>query len=184
MAVRSSVIADKFARGISPASTVSSSLTAVPPFRLDLTVWALRRRPNNTVDLWDGRFYRRRLRLDGVGVSLRVEQSGPPERPRLAVTAVAQRALPRLRERVVAALNQVLGLRVELSQFYEMAREHRKLQPLVERFMGVKPPRFPTMFEALLNAVACQQLTVLDLQRTNLSSPELFLAPNSAPNSG
>jgi DNA-3-methyladenine glycosylase II len=145
----------------SSASTISFSLTAVPPFRLDLTVWALRRRSNNNVDLWDGRFYQRLLRLDGVGVLLRVAQSGSPERPRLAVTAVAQRVLPRLRERVGAALNRILGLRVDLSKFYEMARENRRIRPLVERFIGVKPPRFPTMFEALLNAVACQQLTVL-----------------------
>lgn len=26
----------------------------VPPFRLDLTVWALRRRPDNLFDRWDG----------------------------------------------------------------------------------------------------------------------------------
>ena len=31
----------------------------VPPFRLDLTVWALRRRPRNLVDRWDGVTYRR-----------------------------------------------------------------------------------------------------------------------------
>lgn len=162
MAARSSVSADKAARRfISPASRISLSLTAVPPFRLDLTVWALRRRSNNNVDFWDGRFYHRLLRLDGVGVLLQVAQSGPPERPRLAVTAVARRALPQLRERVVAAVNRILGLRVDLSQFYDMARENRKIRPLVERFMGVKPPCFPTMFEALLNAVACQQLTVL-----------------------
>src|SRR2546422_8595024 len=31
----------------------------VPPFRLDLTVWALRRRARNLVDRWDGTTYRR-----------------------------------------------------------------------------------------------------------------------------
>ncbi len=36
-------------------------LEPVSPFRLDLTVWALRRRPDNVVDRWDGRTYRNRL---------------------------------------------------------------------------------------------------------------------------
>jgi hypothetical protein len=34
-------------------------LRPVPPFRLDLTVWALRRRRRNLIDRWDGTQYRR-----------------------------------------------------------------------------------------------------------------------------
>ena len=33
------------------------------PFRLDLTAWTLRRRPENIVDRWDGQTYRRVLTL-------------------------------------------------------------------------------------------------------------------------
>ena len=32
-------------------------LRPVPPFRLDLTVWALRRRARNAIDRWDGTTY-------------------------------------------------------------------------------------------------------------------------------
>ena len=40
-----------------------------PPFRLDLTVWALRRRPRNLMDRWDGNLVvrQRLLELRGVG---------------------------------------------------------------------------------------------------------------------
>ncbi len=41
-----------------------------------------------------------------------------------------------------------------------MARRDRRLAPLVEEFRGLKPPRFPSVFEALVNAVACQQLSL------------------------
>src|SRR5713101_6047817 len=41
------------------------ALEPTPPFRLDLTVWALRRRPHNEVDRWDGQTYRRALILNG-----------------------------------------------------------------------------------------------------------------------
>ncbi len=58
------------------------------------------------------------------------------------------------------ALERLLGLRVDLGAFYRLAARDRRLGPLVLRFRGVKPPRFPTLFEALANAIACQQVTL------------------------
>ena len=40
------------------------TLRPIPPFRLDLTVWALRRRSRNLIDRWDGTTYRRVI---GIG---------------------------------------------------------------------------------------------------------------------
>ncbi len=55
------------------------SVEIVPkqPFRLDLTVWALRRVPVNEVDRWDGVFYRRVVEIDGEPVELRVGRLVP-----------------------------------------------------------------------------------------------------------
>ena len=64
-------------------------LEPVLPFRLDLTVWALRRRPDNIVDRWDGRTYRRVLPLPAGFVEVAVTQSGLPETPQLRVTVGA-----------------------------------------------------------------------------------------------
>lgn len=52
-------------------------LEPVSPFRLNLTVWTLRRRPANVVDRWDGTTYRRVLPLPGGPVEVAVTQSGP-----------------------------------------------------------------------------------------------------------
>ena len=41
-----------------------------------------------------------------------------------------------------------------------MAAGDERLRPLADRFRGMKPPRFPTMFEAVINAFACQQLSL------------------------
>jgi DNA-3-methyladenine glycosylase II len=41
-----------------------------------------------------------------------------------------------------------------------MAGHDAKLLLLVEKFRGLKPPRFPTIFETLANAFACQQLSL------------------------
>ncbi len=37
-----------------PVTQTVFSITPVPPFRLDLTAWALRRRPEKAINDWDG----------------------------------------------------------------------------------------------------------------------------------
>lgn len=130
------------------------------PFRLDLSVWALRRRPGNTVDRWDGTSYRRVLALTDAPVGLSITRAGGMEAPRLAVALTGSRLDRPLEESVRASIERMLGLRVDLSDFYRMAAADSLIGPLVARFRGLKPPRFPTVFEGLLNAVACQQLSL------------------------
>ncbi len=136
------------------------TIQPVAPFRLDLTVWALRRDPRNQIDRWDGREYRRVLFLDGVPVETIVTQVAPAEHPKLLVTAVPAKGVPRLRKQVAEALDGMLGLSLDLSEFYRFAARQRRLGTLALRFRGLKPPRFPTVWDALVNAISCQQLSL------------------------
>jgi DNA-3-methyladenine glycosylase II len=135
-------------------------LEPVPPFRLDLTAWTLRRRPNNTIDRWDGYSYRRALNLHSSVAEVEVHQTGPPDIPRLEVSVTMNRAASDVRAEVVAALQRMLGLDIDLVDFYQRAEATPELGQLARRFRGVKPPRFPSLFECLANAIACQQLTL------------------------
>jgi DNA-3-methyladenine glycosylase II len=54
----------------------------------------------------------------------------------------------------------MLGPHADLSDFYRIADRSKKLKLLASQFRGLKPPRFPTVFEALVNAIACQQLSL------------------------
>lgn len=131
-------------------------LSPIPPFRLDLTVWALRRRPNNSMDRWENGVYRRTLVLGALPVQVSVTQ----QHHALAVTATGSRLPPTARAEVTAFLGRLLGLRLDLRQFYRVAAREPKLHELARRFRGLKPPRFPTVFEALVNAITCQQLSL------------------------
>ena len=131
-----------------------------PPFRLDLTAWALRRRAQNAIDVWDRRTYRRALLVSGRPVAVVVAQTAGPDAPRLAVE-ITGRQLGSSTESIVSeALTRLLGLQIDLAGFYARAAGDPVLAPLAARYRGVKPPRFPTLFECLLNAVACQQLSL------------------------
>jgi DNA-3-methyladenine glycosylase II len=137
-------------------------ITAPGPFRLDLSVWALRRRPGNAVDRWDGNTYQRALRVAGGPADIAVVQVGRSDVPRLAVTVTtdASRDPGVVCPETAALLRRMLGLDVDLSGFYASAGRDPHLRELTQRFRGLKPPRFPTLFEGLVNAVACQQLTL------------------------
>jgi DNA-3-methyladenine glycosylase II len=50
--------------------------------------------------------------------------------------------------------------RLDVTGFYTLAANDRLLSPLAQHFLGLKPPRFPSVFEALLNAFACQQVSL------------------------
>ena len=139
----------------------SFSITPVPPFRLDLTVWALRRRPENAVDRWDGRTYRRVLMIDSQAVEVAVHQSGGPEEPQLEVDLTGSRLTVRQEEFARVLLERMLGVHKDLKPFYRLATGDPRLQPLVDEFRGLKPPQFPTVFEAVANGIACQQLSLL-----------------------
>jgi DNA-3-methyladenine glycosylase II len=130
------------------------------PFRLDLTTWVLRRRPHNAVDRWHASTYTRVLCADGGPVALSVTQNGLADVPRLSVR-LAGRPIDRSTELfAVSALDRLLGLSVDLSDFATMAAQDPLLSPLASRMRGLRPPRVPTVFEALVNGIACQQLSL------------------------
>ena len=128
------------------------------PFRLDLTAWALRRRAHNAIDRWSGSTYDRVLSVDGDGAyALSVTQDKGLLTVRLEGRPAGESA-----ERLArAALERMLGLRADLAPFAAMAEQDPWLGPLARRMRGLKPPRFPTVFEALVNGIACQQLSLV-----------------------
>lgn len=130
------------------------------PFRLDLTVWVLRREPANITDRWEGSTYRRALVWAGHPIEVSAAQGGSPDDPWVEVTALGDLPGHELKAAAVAALERLLGLRVDLAGFYRLAERDKRLAALADRFRGVKPPRFPTIFETLVNAIACQQITL------------------------
>jgi DNA-3-methyladenine glycosylase II len=128
------------------------------PFRLDLTVWALRRRPQNEIDRWDGETYRRAFIIGDAAVDVAVTQTAKPKTPTLRVVVNGQARGVRLE--TTRALERLLGLQLDLNDFSRFARGDPHLAALERRFRGVKPPKFATLFEGLANAVACQQLSL------------------------
>lgn len=138
-------------------------LQVTPPFRLDFTVWALRRRQKNLMDRWDGNQYRRIVVLNNEPIELNVTQTVGTTGPKLVLALQANQEITApVRKQVKSLVKRMFGLEIDLHPFYALASKNTILESLVAEFAGVRPPRFPTVFEALVNAIACQQVT-LDL---------------------
>ena len=126
-----------------------------PPYRLDLTVSALRRTPTNLVDVYtpDGR-YLRALNGRTNPVIVSVTQ---PRRNTLSISVKGSRAET---VRAVASIRRMLGTEHNLSVFHRHARAIPWLAPLARRMRGLRPPRYPDLFEACANAILFQQVSL------------------------
>ncbi len=143
------------------------------PFRLDLTALALVRRANNLIDVWEDGAYRRvvpaaepsALGPELEGVLLEVRSGGKvagTQFDRDLVVKVTGRHPEAELERIgVQAATRLLGLDVDLDGFYALAEADPRLATLAAELRGLKPPRYPSVFQALLNAVPCQQVTLV-----------------------
>ena len=162
----------------------SFTLDVAPPFRLDLTVWALRRRLVNQIDRWDGAAWRRTVFADEAPVALAVTQVGSRERPRPKVEMAGAPTQPS-ESLIRQTVNRALGIDVDLAPFYAMAARDSRLDELARRFRGMRPPKFPTIFEALANGFACQQLSLeAGLALLNRLVASHGWAPPSPPGAG
>ena len=118
-----------------------------PPFRLDLTVWALRRRSINETDRWDGSEYGRTICVGQTAVRLAVRQVEFRGMPKLLVRVSGAGDCARIREAARRMLDYVLGLDVDLTDFYAMAAANAPLDELAQRHChgapGLRRSRWP-----------------------------------------
>ena len=122
-------------------------------------MWALRRRPHNKVDLFDDGVWRRVLIIGRSPVGLAVTQTRRGDHPEIEVQMSSAQSRD-VKDEVAALVTRILGLDLDLSGFYRLCRKDLTLRPLAERLRGMKPVRYPTVFEAFANAVACQLVSL------------------------
>jgi DNA-3-methyladenine glycosylase II len=118
-------------------------LLVEPPFSLEVTVLVLRRVGTNIVDEWaDGCWLR--AFAGGLATVRQLDEQT------LSVSPAA--ALPLVR--------RVLGLDVSPALIQQAVSSEPRLQPLADRFAGLRPPRFASLFEAIGMTIPFQQVSL------------------------
>lgn len=130
-------------------------LPVAEPYRLDLTASVLRRLSTNVVDVLDPEgIYRRVLQVAGDPLLVGVTSEKPGA---LAVTLKGAR---RGHPLALQTVRRILGTGATLKEFDRAAARIPWLCPLARRMRGVKPPRYPTLWEACVNAIVFQQVSI------------------------
>lgn len=128
-----------------------------PPFDLEATIRLLQRRPRNPLDRFVEGTWLRLLDLPGGQVAVGVRQEAPDSLelrwPHGRPTAAQVR-------KVMQTVRRMLGLDVELDAFHRAAARYPGLRPLAALLAGIRPPRFASLFEAILGVVPFQQLSL------------------------
>ncbi|MFZ0682657.1 MAG: hypothetical protein WAM84_07245 [Candidatus Cybelea sp.] len=125
------------------------------PYRLDLTVCVLRRLSTNLVDVLTPQG----VYLRALGDALRpmLVRVSSQQRGTLFVTLEGER---RGHLRALETVRRMLGTDRTLREFDRAAARIPWLRPLALRMRGVKPPRYPTLWEACVNAIVFQQVSI------------------------
>jgi DNA-3-methyladenine glycosylase II len=125
----------------------------VPPYRLDLTVDALRRLAANVVDVVadDGSYWR----AFPIGTAANVARVWQVDGRTLRI-AVSGRSP----ERTIPTLERMLGVGADLTEWYARAAEIPWLDSLAAQLRGLRPPRYPDLWEALAHAIIFQQISI------------------------
>lgn len=126
------------------------------PYRLDLTVSVLRRLSTNLVDRFtpEGQYVRV---LSGFANPVVIRATQLPDKGCLAITIECDEELD---STVLAIVCRMLGTDRDLTEFNLSASHIPWLAPLVTRMSGVKPPRYPTLWEACANGIVFQQVSL------------------------
>lgn len=130
------------------------SVAVSPPYRLDLTVAVLRRFSTNVVDIVapDGTYVRAQATSLGPRiVTVRQTEPGALE-VALEADDDPQRAL--------AVVRRTLGTERYPAHFVRAVGGIPWLAPIASRMTGVRPPRYATLWEACVNAIVFQHVSL------------------------
>src|SRR5579871_511165 len=131
-------------------------IPVVMPYRLDLTVSVLRRLSTNIVDRFtpEGQ-YVRALTGSPEPAIVRVMQIRHKEALSVTIEGDTSKEAETL-----GLVRRILGTDQDLTDFDRSAAQVPWLAPLVQHMRGVKPPRYPSLWEACVNSLVFQQLSL------------------------
>ncbi len=137
-----------------------ASLQTGAPFHLEATVRVLQRRPTNLVDVWeDGRYLRVLTTPDGP-VLVEVVNQGTVARPQVRCRVLSGGESRHRRAAAVRMVRTVLGLDVDPKPLQRLLEGERRLEAVALPLRGMRPPRFPGLFETFANVIPFQQLSL------------------------
>ena len=142
------------------ASGTGWPLETGAPFHMEATVRVLQRRPTNRVDIWEDNRYRRALSTrDGV-LLVETRNVGSVDEPDVRFAILNGKPSRETQGFAAASMRRLLGLDVDPTSVQRWAERVRGLRSTALALRGIRPPRFPSLFETLGSVIPFQQLSL------------------------
>ncbi len=127
------------------------------PFNFDLVGNLYSRFPVQCVDHYDKGIYQRALKIKNKIYLVKVKSIGSIEGPKLSVEI-----LPNIVDKniIEEKIKWMLGIEDDIQGFYEIAKKDKKFAQIIKKLYGLRAPKTPTVFEAIIIAITEQQIAL------------------------
>ena len=137
------------------------SLFPVPPYDFDVSA-RIFSGGDPAIRIFDHGVYRQALDIQGHPTLIEVRSTGTPDSPRLEVTATPGKEGVLAGDAVIQDIvSSMFNIYDELSLFYLAVQDDPVMVDLIHQFYGLKSPTTPTLFEALVDSIIEQQISLI-----------------------
>jgi DNA-3-methyladenine glycosylase II len=135
-------------------------VSPVPPFDFDLTAMVFSDGDERIRTYEDGEYWQV-VRTGDKLVLTCVTSVGSVEKPDLSLRLKSNELIRRADSKTVEeTVSHLFNLRMDLTSFYEDVRDDEVMLSLAQRLRGLRSPSTPTVFEALVDSLIEQQISL------------------------
>lgn len=135
-------------------------LTAVPPFRFALSCEIFANGDKQIRNYENPKFWQV-IRVNGKLILATVESIGTVDEPKLAVELKSNRGITvEDKKTAEGAVKELFNLELDLKPFYESVKKDEIMAGITRELWGLKNPITPTVFEALIDSIVEQQISL------------------------
>ncbi len=110
---------------------------------------------------FEGGIYSHVFRLRDRPALIRVRSSGTTNDPQLEVEIQQQSSIsPKNKREIEALVGRLFNLSLDLMSFYKAVRHDHNMAKITDRLWGLRSPSTATVFEALIDSVIEQQISL------------------------
>jgi DNA-3-methyladenine glycosylase II len=135
-------------------------ILALPPFSFDLSCEIFADGDKQIRTSENGRFWQV-IRVNGKLVLAVVASTGTVKKPKLTVDLKSDNAITEEdKKSAKKAVTALFNLDLDLKPFYETVKNDKIMAHLTSELWGLKNPNTPTIFEAMVDAIVEQQISL------------------------
>jgi DNA-3-methyladenine glycosylase II len=140
--------------------TEKITIAALPPFRFDLSAEIFANGDEQIRNYENGRFWQV-IRVNGKLILTIIEAAGSVDKPKVSAELKSDRKITEEdKKKAEETVNTLFSLDYDLTPFYEGVSNDNIMAYLTRKLWGLKSPTTQTVFEALVDSIVEQQISL------------------------